>query len=115
MQRTTRNVLVVLAAATMLVAGTATTAQAAVPTFIRETVTCQDIGGGTWCQGTATGSQWWSTKCISNYYHPTQRHSSTAMMGGNTQRGVAEAGEWSYATTEAGTAHTCYTKYNPDA
>ena len=29
-------------------------------------------------------------------------------------RGVAEAGQWSYAETEAGTAHTCYTKYNPD-
>ncbi|MDA1362917.1 lactococcin 972 family bacteriocin [Glycomyces luteolus] len=114
MQRTIRSVLVVLAAATMLVTGTATTAQAA-PGFVQESVTCQDIGGGTWCQGTASGSEWWSTKCISNYYHPTQRHSSTAIIGGDTQRGIAEAGQWSYATAEAGSAHTCYTKYNPDA
>jgi lactococcin 972 family bacteriocin len=114
MQRTTRNVLVVLAAATMLVTGTASTAQAAAPGFAQESVICKDVDGGTWCQGTASGSNWWSTKCISNYYHPTNRHSSTAIMGGGSMRGVAEAGQWSYAETEAGTAHTCYTKYNPE-
>lgn len=114
MQRTTRNVLVVLAAATMLVTGSATTAQAAAPRFAQESITCQDIGGGTWCQGTASGSDWWSSKCVSNYYHPTQRHSSTAIIGSSTQRGVAEAGQWSYATAESGAGHTCYTKYNPD-
>ncbi len=114
MPRKRSNVLVVLSAAAMLVTGSATTAQAAAPRFDPESVTCQDIDGGTWCQGTASGSDIFSSKCISNYYHPTNRHSSTAIIGGNTQRGVAEAGQWSYASTEAGSAHTCYTKYNPD-
>lgn len=115
MKRTSSSVLVVLATAAMLVTATATTAQAAAPGFVQESVTCQDIGGGTWCQGTASGSDIFSTKCISNYYHPTNRHSSTAMIGGGSVRGIAEAGQWSFAETEAGSAHTCYTKYNPDA
>lgn len=114
MQRTKRDILFALAAAAVLAAVPATSVQAS-PGMDAESVTCQDIGGGTWCQGTASGSEWWSSKCISNYYHPANYHSSTAIIGGDTQRGFADGGQWSHATAEAGSAHTCYTKYNPDA
>ncbi|MBO3731997.1 lactococcin 972 family bacteriocin [Glycomyces niveus] len=114
MRRTKRNILLAFGTAAVLAVAPATSVQAS-PGMDAESVTCQDIGGGTWCQGTASGDHWWSSKCISNYYHPTNYHSSTAIIGDDTQRGVADAGQWSKATAQAGSGHTCYTKYNPDA
>ncbi|GAA1695089.1 hypothetical protein GCM10009830_48660 [Glycomyces endophyticus] len=119
MRRAMRHAFVVAAAAAMLVGGGG--AVQADPGTVPEipeagyTESCQDIGGGTWCTGTASGSNPFREICYSNYFHPTNRHSSTAMMADGTDRAVAEAGQWSYASVEAGAGHTCYTRYNPDA
>ncbi|WP_322633586.1 lactococcin 972 family bacteriocin [Glycomyces albidus] len=113
-----QHLMVAVMSAAILVGGT-TAVQAEAGTAGLESVRyenfCRDVDGGTWCTGTASGSDPFSKVCYSNYFHPTNRHSATAMMASGTDRQVADAGEWAKASVEAGAAHTCYTKYNPDA
>jgi hypothetical protein len=75
---------------------------------------CEDVGGGTWCYG-------WSLDgsglkgCYSNYFHPTNRHSAWASIGGSEDRDVQDGGVTARAYAVAGHAFTCNVKYNPDA
>lgn len=118
MQRVKQHLMVAVMSAVMLVGGgTAVQAepQASGLAAVDYENFCRDVDGGTWCTGTASGSDPFSKVCYSNYWHPEKRHSATAMMADATDRQVADGGQWAKAKVEAGAAHTCYTKYNPDA
>ncbi len=57
------------------------------------------VGGGTWQKGSFLTGTWGLDKtCFSNYMHTVKWHSSTASIGGFTERTVAMPGRWSYAT-----------------
>lgn len=74
---------------------------------------CESASGGTWCHGTAADGA--LKECYSNYSHPSNYHSSTAVMASLTDKGYANAGYFSYASVTAGWAYTCYTYYNDQA
>lgn len=74
---------------------------------------CQDIGGGTWCQGVSNDGL--LKHCYSNYIHHSNYHSSTAIMAETISKGYANPGYWSYAGVTGGWAYTCYTYYNNNA
>ncbi|MFG3035670.1 lactococcin 972 family bacteriocin [Streptomyces sp. NPDC048330] len=72
-------------------------------------MTVIEVGGGTWAYG-------WEARndrkyCYSNYYHHDVNHGSTVRMAGSEVKGVAFAGQTSYANLTAGFAYTCSTYY----
>ncbi|MEU5439107.1 lactococcin 972 family bacteriocin [Streptomyces sp. NPDC020719] len=69
--------------------------------------------GGTWCYGWYLSTSGGQTlkKCYSNYYHPSQYHTSTAEMNGDTDRSGAVAGDVSQASIRAGLIYRCSTYY----
>nr|WP_052478397.1 lactococcin 972 family bacteriocin [Kibdelosporangium sp. MJ126-NF4]CEL18081.1 hypothetical protein [Kibdelosporangium sp. MJ126-NF4]CTQ90690.1 hypothetical protein [Kibdelosporangium sp. MJ126-NF4] len=74
---------------------------------------CQKAEGGDWCQGwELSGLQ---KRCYSNYIHPNNYHSSTAVLGSAVDKKFASAGNWSQASTVSGAGLTCYTYYNANA
>ncbi|WP_237534907.1 MULTISPECIES: lactococcin 972 family bacteriocin [unclassified Streptomyces] len=63
-------------------------------------------GGGTWSYGTiVNGSQ---KRCYSNYQHQTKYHSSTVILGSNTRKVFANAGDTSNASLTNGSSFTCH-------
>lgn len=76
---------------------------------------CEEVGGGSWCYGTGTDTATGLKSCYSNYFHPSNRHSATAMIGNVESRDVQDGGAWAKAYAVADDGFTCYTRYNPDA
>lgn len=77
---------------------------------------CSATGGGTWCNGTSLQPGSGGIKnCYSNYVHPSNYHSSTAVLGPSNSKRFASAGYWSNANVIDGLQHTCYTYWNNQA
>jgi lactococcin 972 family bacteriocin len=107
---------VVASLAVFMIGATASAADAKAPKPPRgggvSPADCSSQGGGTWCQG-----EYWDglKECYSNYEHPTNYHSSTAILGALVDKEYADAGYWDYAQVSAGFAYTCYTYWNNQA
>ncbi|MFF9496341.1 lactococcin 972 family bacteriocin [Streptomyces flaveolus] len=70
-------------------------------------MTVKEVGGGTWSYGTSISSTGLKL-CYSNYVHPDQYHSSSAVIASATAKDYADAGAWSRASVSNGHAYTCY-------
>ncbi|SES20954.1 lactococcin 972 family bacteriocin [Actinokineospora terrae] len=99
--------------ALFMIAGAASVAQADTAQTQRPAAAnaCGGASGGTWCKGTAADGA--LKRCYSNYVHPNNYHSSTAVMAGGTDKRYNSAGAWSEAHITAGWAYTCNTYYDP--
>ncbi len=112
--RASQAIAVASLAGFMLVGGTAGAQAAsgggATPSGGFSPAACSSTGGGTWCRGTSADGV--LKRCYSNYSHPSNYHSSTAVLASGTDKGYANAGYFSYADVTAGWAYTCYTYWN---
>lgn len=77
------------------------------------TAACSSVGGGTWCAGTYYDGL--TKHCYSNYTHPTNYHSSTAIMASTVDTQYNYGGYWTYADVYTGGYQTCYTYWNNEA
>jgi len=82
-------------------------------TAIAALATVEDVGGGTWNYGTSISGD--NKTVWSNYVHPTNYHSSTAIIASKNVKRYANAGHWSNASATAAKKYTGYTYYNPNA
>ena len=74
-----------------------------------------NVGGGVWDYGTrVVGLR--TKECYSNYYHETNRHSSTAKIGTQSSgKVVADAGKTSYASVRGGLTDVAHAFWDNDA
>lgn len=68
--------------------------------------TVVSAGGGTWSYGSAADGIW--KGCWSDYVHPTDEHSATAIIGPNEDKEYNSANNWADAQADSGWAQTCY-------
>ena len=99
--------------ALLMSVGVVSTAQAAPSRPVSVSADCERAGGGDWCHG--SGVSGLQKSCHSNYNHPDNYHSSTASLGGRTDKRYANAGSWSKAYVTNGFKWTCNTWYDPSA
>jgi lactococcin 972 family bacteriocin len=76
---------------------------------------CQNVGGGTWCYGSGIDADTGLKACYSNYHHPSNRHSATAILQNAVDTAVADAGQWAYAYVTNNYAGSCHAKWNDEA
>lgn len=75
---------------------------------------CQDVDGGTWCYGSGFDGSTGLKGCYSNYKHPDNVHTATAIIGNSVNTVTAGPGDWAQAYATAGWGFTCHAKYNPN-
>jgi len=73
--------------------------------------TSKDVGGGTWNYGSSYSFPF-SMKCWSNYFHPTDFHSATAIIGSNNQTSFGAPDQWADATVYGSLTGTCQTYWD---
>jgi lactococcin 972 family bacteriocin len=115
MKRVKQGIFAAAASAVMLLSGAGVAQAEPLGLVAIEEDGCQDVDGGTWCYGSGIDGSSGLKACYSNYKHPDNVHSATAMIGNSVNTVTAGPGDWAQAWATAGWGFTCHAKYNPDA
>lgn len=74
-------------------------------------LTVKNVGGGTWNYG-VTYNVSFGKHCYSDYYHPTNYHSATSIIGSTNNTNHAPPGQWADSYANGSLFGTCHAYWN---